>query len=39
MKQEKLKIIWYTHNRGKAYLYNKLVAYVTRDANGNIIYK
>ena len=36
--QEKLKIIWYTHNRGKAYLYNKLVAYVTRE-NGKIIYK
>ena len=36
--QEKLKIIWYTHNKGKAYLYNKLVAYVTRE-NGKIIYK
>lgn len=37
--QEKLKIIWYTRNKGKAYIYNKLVAYVTKDANGNVIFK
>lgn len=33
------KTIWYTLNFGKVYYDNKAIAYVTKNENGNYIYK
>lgn len=33
------KTIWYTSNFGNVYYDNKVIAYVTKDENGNYIYK
>lgn len=34
-----MKIVWYTKDFGRVYYKNKLIAYITKDENGNIIYK
>lgn len=34
-----MKIVWYTNNFGRVYYENKLIAYITKDGNGNIVYK